>query len=151
MWSCGRWWTSGRRRCWCCCSPRSCSALAALSGSAASWLTEHARGRAVWTLVVLSGGLAGWGYAATVVVALDWAPSVLLVLAYAGGGLPFAVVAATLGRSERLAAGALGAAVVLLFVGSVLVMRPGVGLFGVVRLCAENLALLLANGAAIPL
>ncbi|TDP93888.1 hypothetical protein [Labedaea rhizosphaerae] len=122
-------------------------ALAALSRHADSWLTGHARGQALWTLVVLVGGLAGWGCAATVVLALNWAPAVLLVLAYVGGGLPFAVVAAVLARSPRLAGAALGAAVVLVLVGAALVG----GVFPLVRLAAANLALLLTEEVAVPL
>ena len=125
------------------------AALALLSAHADSWLTEHARGRALWTLVVLAGGLAGWGYAATVVLAASWAPWLLVVLAYAGGGLPFATVAATLARSPRLAGTAIAAAVVLLGAGALLVTRTG--LLDVAQLCAQNLALLLARGVAVPL
>lgn len=120
------------------------AALAMLSRRAGSWLTEHGRGRALWTAVVLVGGLAGWGYAATVVLTLQWAPSLLVVLGYVGGGLPFATVAAVLARSKRLAGYALGAALVLLVVGAVLVMEPGTGPFRIVRLCAMSLYFLLS-------
>ena len=126
-------------------------ALAMLSPGAGSWLTEHARGRALWTLVVLVGGLAGWGYAATVALVLQWSPTPLVVLAYVGGGLPFALAAAALARSGRLAASALGTGVVLLVLGAVLVAKPGSGPFVIVQECVSSLLLLLVSPVALPL
>ena len=126
-------------------------ALLALAGSADSALGDHLPGRLVWTIVVLVGGLAGWGYAASVALALQWAPWLLVVLAYAVGGFTFALVAATLSRAARQAGLALGVSLVLLVLGALLVMRPGDGLLTIARLCTDNLALLLASGVARPL
>jgi hypothetical protein len=121
------------------------AALMVLAERADSGLVEHTPGRVVWTLVVLLGGLAGWGYAATVVLVPHWAPWLLAVLAYAGGGLPFTLVAASLSRPARHAALALGASVVLLGIGALLALRPGDGLFAIVRLYSFALTTLFAQ------
>lgn len=96
--------------------------------SDASWLAESVQGRVLWALVVAAAGFAGWGYAATVTFLVQWSHGVQLGLAFVGGGLPFALVAAMLQRPWRVALGAASTALVAVIAG---VLIAGVGLFGV--------------------
>jgi hypothetical protein len=78
-------------------------ALAVLGAwtAGASWLTGDARARLLWVLLVGAGGLVGWSYAAVVTFAAGFGTTTQLVLAYLGGGLPFALVAGVLLRPWR--------------------------------------------------
>jgi hypothetical protein len=67
----------------------------------ASWLTGDPRARLLWVLVVWAGGLAGWSYAAVVTFAAGFSATAQLILAYTGGGLPFALAAGLLLRPWR--------------------------------------------------
>lgn len=67
----------------------------------ASWLTGDARARLLWVLLVGAGGLVGWSYAAVVTFATGFGSTAQLVLAYVGGGLPFALAAGILLRPWR--------------------------------------------------
>ncbi|MGH3760869.1 hypothetical protein [Actinophytocola sp.] len=64
--------------------------------------------------------LAGWGFAAAATFAGDFSLGAQLTLAYVGGGLPFALVAAMLLRPPGANAAALGVTVVLLLTGVVI-------------------------------
>ena len=79
------------------------AALAVLGAwtASASWLTGDARARLLWVLLVGAGGLLGWSYAAVVTFAAGFGSAAQLVLAYLGGGLPFALVAGILLRPWR--------------------------------------------------
>lgn len=94
----------------------------------ASWLAEGARGRVLWAVVVGGAGFAGWGFAATATFLAEWSHGVQLGLAFVGGGLPFALVAAMLQRPWRVAVAAVGAAVVAVVAG---VLIAEVGPYGV--------------------
>lgn len=89
--------------------------------SGASWLPPGARGYLWWTILTGGLGLAAWFFAATVTFGANFGPAWQAVLGYAGGGLPFALVAALLqaSRVANLAAG--GASVGLVVLGFVLV------------------------------
>ena len=67
----------------------------------ASWLTGDARARLLWVLLVGGGGLIGWSYAAVITFAAGFGSTAQLILAYLGGGLPFALVAGMLLRPWR--------------------------------------------------
>ena len=67
----------------------------------ASWLTGDPRARLLWVLLVGGAGLAGWSYAAVVTFAAGFGATTQLILAYTGGGLPFALVAGLLLRPWR--------------------------------------------------
>lgn len=94
----------------------------------ASWLTERARGRVLWAVVVGGAGFAGWGFAATVTFLAGWSHGVQIMLGYLGGGLPFVLVAAMLQRTWRVAAAAAGVALVAVVAG---VLIAEVGPYGV--------------------
>lgn len=98
-----------------------------------TWLPATPRGGALWTVLVGCVGLGGWGYAAAATFAGEFPLAVQLVLAYVAGGLPFTLVAAMLLRPPRVNAVAVGAAVVLVIVGAV--VMDGKPLHG----CAEML------------
>ena len=67
----------------------------------ASWLTGDPRARLLWVLLVGAGGLVGWSYAAVVTFAAGFGATAQLILAYTGGGLPFALAAGLLLRPWR--------------------------------------------------
>jgi hypothetical protein len=91
-----------------------CLALLSRWTAGASWLTGDARARLLWVLLVGAGGLAGWSYAAVVTFAAGFGSTAQLILAYLGGGLPFALVAGMLLRPWRanVAAGGVSAGLV---------------------------------------
>jgi hypothetical protein len=89
----------------------------------ASWIAGDARARVLWPVLVGAGGLAGWSFAATVTYAAGFGPAAQLVLAYLGGGLPFALVAAMLLRPWQVNVAALGASALL--VGAGILMMAG--------------------------
>ncbi|OLF16412.1 hypothetical protein [Actinophytocola xanthii] len=99
--------------------------LLGLSTADASWLPGDGRGVTLWVVLVGTGGFAGWAYAAAVTFAAEFALGTQLVLAYACGGLPFALVAAMLVRPVTVNAVAVGLAAVSLLVGAGLVAGPG--------------------------
>lgn len=68
----------------------------------ASWLADDARGRVLWAVVVAAAGFASWGYAATVTFVAEFSTGAQIALAYVGGGLPFALVAAMLQHPWRV-------------------------------------------------
>ena len=86
----------------------------------ATWLPAGARAGALWVVVVGGGGLAGCGFAAAATFAGDSSLGAQLILGYAGGGLPFALMAALLLEPRRVNAAALGIIVVLLLAGVVI-------------------------------
>ncbi len=98
-------------------------ALAVLSTwtAGASWLTGDARARLLWVLLVGGGGLVGWSYAAVVTFAAGFGSTAQLVLAYLGGGLPFALVAGMLLRPWRANVVAGGLSVGLVAAGFLMV------------------------------
>jgi hypothetical protein len=89
--------------------------------AAASWLTGDPRARLLWTVLVGTGGLVGWGYAAVVTFAAGFSPATQILLAYLAGGLPFALVAGMLLRPWRANVAALGISTGLLAAGFVMV------------------------------
>lgn len=99
----------------------------------ATWLPVTGRAGTLWMIVVGVGGLAGWGFAAAATFAGEFPLGVQLFLAYLGGGLPFALVAAMLLKPPRANAVALGTIVVLLLIGTVIMDGEPV------RACAELL------------
>lgn len=109
----------------------------------ASWLTDSPRGRVLWALIVAAVGFAGWGYAATVTFVAGWTSGVQIALAYVGGGLPFALVAAMLLRPLRVNIGAGVAAVVLMSAGALV---AGTSLFGVLYYYLYYLHLMFGGG-----
>jgi len=93
--------------------------LAGLAGIAwfthwESLLPDNARGRGWWAVLTGGLGLAAWFFAATVTFGARFPADLQLVLGYAGGGLPFALMAAMLDRSWRVTLAA--AAVCVLFI-----------------------------------
>jgi len=86
----------------------------------ASWLPGGGRGVLLWTILVVGGGLAGWGYAAAVTFYAGFAPTVQLVLAYTCGGLPFALIAGLLAKPKRMNTAAAVLTAVALLIGFVL-------------------------------
>lgn len=82
-----------------------------------SWLPGDLRGAVLWTALVGGCGLVGWGFAAVVTFEVGFSIEAQLVLAYLGGGLPFALVAALLARSMTLNVTAAGLILVALLVG----------------------------------
>ncbi|WP_158890950.1 hypothetical protein [Amycolatopsis anabasis] len=105
-----------------------------------SWVADDPRGKVVWVLLVGGLGFAGWGYAATVTFGAFFPPGVQIALAYFGGGLPFALIAAMLQRPRRVNAAAFVLAVIAVVAGWAIV---GGGPFSVVRLYLEFLQQLL--------
>ena len=87
----------------------------------ASWLTGDARARLLWVLLVGGGGLIGWSYAAVITFAAGFGSTAQLILAYLGGGLPFALVAGMLLRPWRANLVAGGVAAGLVAAGFVMV------------------------------
>jgi hypothetical protein len=85
-----------------------------------TWLPATARGRTLWVVAVAAGGLTGCVFAAAATFAGEYALGAQLILAYAAGGLPFALVAAMLLGPPRVNVAAVGVAVVLLVVGTIL-------------------------------
>jgi hypothetical protein len=85
-----------------------------------TWLPVTWRGRTMWVIVVGAGGLAGCLFAAAATFAGEYSLGAQLVLAYVGGGLPFALVAAMLLGPPRTNAAPLAGAVVLLVIGTVI-------------------------------
>lgn len=94
--------------------------LLAWGTPAATWLPDHARGGALWVVVVGVGGLTGCGFAAAATFAGDFSLAAQLILGYLGGGLPFALMAAVLLKPPRANAAALGIIVLLLLIGVVI-------------------------------
>ncbi|GAB1516442.1 hypothetical protein [Actinophytocola sp. KF-1] len=86
----------------------------------ASWLPNGGRGVLLWTILVAGGGLAGWGYAAAVTFEAGFSHTTQLVLAYTGGGLPFALIAGLLAKPKRMNAAAAMLTAVALLIGFVL-------------------------------
>jgi hypothetical protein len=104
--------------------------VAALLGglAAIAWMTRPRsvlrgtrRGRAIWVLLIGGLGLAGWFFAATVTFGAVFPPQLQLFLGYAGGGLPFALVAAALHRSWRVSLAASVLSLMLIVAGALLV------------------------------
>jgi hypothetical protein len=89
--------------------------------TAATWLAGEARIRLTWVLVTGVGGLAGWGYAAGITYAAGFSPGAQLLLAYLGGGLPFALVAGMLQRPWRVNVAAAGLSAALVGAGFLMV------------------------------
>jgi hypothetical protein len=108
-----------------------------------TWLPPGGRAGALWVAVVGVGGLAGWGYAAAATFAGEYPIAAQLVLAYALGGLPFALAAAMLLRPRRANIGALVVTVALLLIGAVVMHGHPL------RTCAEMLWWLLGSDITI--
>lgn len=102
-----------------------------------SWLTDDPRARLLWALAVAGLGSAGFVYAGLVTIVADFPYGAKLVLGYAGGGLPFALIAAMLQRSLKVNAVAAGAALTGLVVG---VFVAGVGFFPLITICLMQLS-----------
>ncbi len=107
-----------------------------------TWLPVTRRAGALWVVAVGGGGLAGWGYAAATTFAGGFPLDVQLILGYAAGGLPFALVAGMLLAPPWADAAALAVTVALLGT-SVLVMDAAP-----VRTGAELLTILVGFTAA---
>ncbi|HEY3733173.1 MAG TPA: hypothetical protein VGL63_04590 [Streptosporangiaceae bacterium] len=86
-----------------------------------SWLPQDVRGRMLLVLLVAGVGSAAWLFAATVTLVARFGTPASLVLGYAGGGLPYALAAATLQRSWAVNLAAAGVSAVLVVAGFVLV------------------------------
>ncbi len=89
--------------------------------AAASWLTGDTRARLLWAVLVGLGGLAGWSFAAVVTFAAGFGTATQLILAYLGGGLPFALVAAMLLRPWQVNAAAVAVSAALVGAGFLMV------------------------------
>jgi hypothetical protein len=89
--------------------------------AAATWLDGDARTRLLWVLVTGGGGLAGWAYAAGITYAAGFTPGAQILLAYLGGGLPFALVAGMLQRPWRVNVAAAGLSAALVAAGFLMV------------------------------
>ncbi len=98
-----------------------------------TWLPRTGRAGALWVVVVGTGGMAGWGYAAATTFAGEYSLGAQLILAYVAGGLPFVLVAATLLESRQANVTALTVTALLLLLGAVIM--EGVPL----EACAELL------------
>lgn len=85
-----------------------------------TWLPTTTRGRALWTVLVGTAGLAGSGFAAAATFAGEYPLGQQLVLGYAAGGLPFVLIAAMLLRPREVNAAAVVLSVVLLVIGAVI-------------------------------
>jgi hypothetical protein len=86
-----------------------------------SWLPDNPRGRLLWTVIVGVAGLAAWFFAATVTFGAGFGPNLQIALGYAGGGLPFALVAAMLLRPLAINLWAAGISAALIVIGFILV------------------------------
>jgi hypothetical protein len=99
-----------------------------LALAAIAWLTRPQsllagtrRGRAAWVLLTGGLGLAAWFFAATVTFGAAFPAHLQLFLGYAGGGLPFALVAGALQRSWRVSLAASVLSFLLIVAGTLLV------------------------------
>lgn len=90
----------------------------------ASWLRADPRAPILWALAVGGAGLAGWGFAAVVTFEAGFDHTAQLLLAYLGGGLPFALCAGMLSRHVRVNWVAVGLTAVALAVGALLMPAP---------------------------
>lgn len=86
----------------------------------ASWLPNGGRGVLLWTILVAGGGLCGWAFAAAVTFYAGFAQAAQLVLAYACGGLPFALLAGLLAKPKRMNLAAAMLTAIALLTGLVL-------------------------------
>lgn len=86
-----------------------------------SLLPGTLRGRAMWVLLTGGLGLAAWFFAATVTFGATFPPRLQFFLGYAGGGLPFALVAAALQRSWQVILAASVLSLMLIIAGTLLV------------------------------
>jgi hypothetical protein len=86
-----------------------------------SWLPDDARGRLLWTVIVAGAGAAAWFYAGTVTFGAGFSPSAQIVLAYLGGGLPFALIAAILLHRPAVSLCAVIMSAALVVIGYILV------------------------------
>ena len=93
----------------------------------ASWLPNGGRGVLLWTILVAGGGLGGWGFAAAVTFYAEFTTTAQLVLAYACGGLPFALIAGLLAKPKRMNMAAAGLTAIAVLIGLVLLDgRPSI-------------------------
>jgi hypothetical protein len=90
----------------------------------ATWLPNDPRAAILWTTVVGGAGLIGWGFAAAVTFDAGFGLTAQLLLAYLGGGLPFALVAAMLTRPRVLNGVAAALTGIALLVGVVMMDAP---------------------------
>ena len=90
----------------------------------ATWLPNQPRAAILWTILVGGGGLVGWAFAAAVTFASEYSLTTQLILAYTGGGLPFALIAAMLVRPPRVNLAAAALTVVALGTGWLLMSAP---------------------------
>jgi hypothetical protein len=90
----------------------------------ATWLPNDARAAVLWTIVVGGGGLVGWGFAAAVTFDAGFGLAAQLILAYLGGGLPFALIAGMLAKPVRVNGIAVVLTVIALLAGAVLMDSP---------------------------
>jgi hypothetical protein len=102
----------------------------------ATWLPNDTRAAILWTVVVGGGGLIGWGFAAAVTFDAGFDLRAQLILAYLGGGLPFALVAAMLTRPVRINGIAAALTAIAVLVGAALMDAP-------IQSCIRYLSLLL--------
>jgi hypothetical protein len=109
-----------------------------------TWLPATGRGQTLWVLVVGAGGLAGWGFAAAATFAAHLPLDAQLILCYAAGGLPFALVAAMLLAPPRANVAALVVTAVLAATGVVIMDGNPLGV------CTTLLFLLVGPAFTVP-
>jgi hypothetical protein len=95
--------------------------------SEAFWLPRDARGCGWWAALTWALGLLAWFFAASVTFGANFSPPWQVALAYLGGGLPFALVAALLQRSPAANLAAAGLSGWLVIVGFILVAAHSAG------------------------
>lgn len=108
----------------------------------ASWLPDGVRPAILWSVLVGGGGLVGWGFAAVVTFGAEFPIEAQLVLAYVGGGLPFALIAGLLQRPPVINATAVSVTIAALGIGYALADSNDLGLTPL-QLCTVFLRLLL--------
>jgi hypothetical protein len=101
----------------------------------ATWLPNEARAAILWTVLVGGGGLVGWSFAAAVTFDVGFGLGTQLTLAYLGGGLPFALIAAMLARPLVLNGVAAALTAIALLVGVIMMDAP-------IQTCVRYLQLL---------
>jgi hypothetical protein len=119
--------------------------------SGVTWLPAEARGRLLWALIVGVAGLAAWFFAATVTFGAGFGQNLQIVLGYAGGGLPFALIASMLLRSWRVNLWAAGISALLVAVGFILVAYRSPGQPSALRLYFQYLSLVFGGGGQVVL